>query len=141
MLQEISGRVLAEVTLPDGKVLKPGDFVAGIGQLQADGSTSSGVWIYAGVFGGGKNLTKRRDSKTDPSGLGMYPGFAWTWPGNMKILYNRASCDADGKPWAGHDAASSGGTRPRRSGRASTRRTCPTPRRARTRRRASARSA
>jgi formate dehydrogenase major subunit len=101
VLQEISGRVLAEVTLPDGKVLKPGAFVGGIGQLQADGSTSSGVWIYAGVFGGGKNLSKRRDSKTDPSGLGMFPGFAWTWPGNMKILYNRASCDADGKPWAG----------------------------------------
>ena len=100
VLQEISGRVLADVTLPDGKVLKPGDFVGGIGQLQADGSTSSGVWIYAGVFGGGKNLSKRRDT-TDKSGVGMYPGFAWTWPGNMKVLYNRASCDADGKPWPG----------------------------------------
>jgi len=31
----------------------------------------------------------------------MYPGFAWTWPGNMKVLYNRASCDANGKPWPG----------------------------------------
>ncbi|ABS27240.1 Formate dehydrogenase [Anaeromyxobacter sp. Fw109-5] len=101
VLQEISGRVVKEVTLPDGKVLKPGTLVAGIGQLQADGSTSSGVWIYAGVFGGGKNLSKRRDAKTDPSGLGMFPGFAWSWPGNMKILYNRASCDASGKPWAG----------------------------------------
>ena len=100
VLQEISGRVLADVTLPDGKVLKPGDFVGGIGQLQADGSTSSGVWIYAGVFGGGKNLSKRRDT-TDKSGVGMYPGFAWTWPGNMKVLYNRASCDANGKPWPG----------------------------------------
>ena len=100
VLQEISGRVLSEVTLPDGKVLKAGDYVGGIGQLQADGSTSSGVWIYAGVFGGGKNLSKRRDT-TDKSGVGMYPGFAWTWPGNMKVLYNRASCDANGKPWPG----------------------------------------
>jgi formate dehydrogenase major subunit len=108
--------VLREIS---GKDLKSGEYVKGIGALQADGSTSSGVWIYAGCFGGGKNLTKRRDNTTDPSGLGMYPGFAWTWPGNMKILYNRASCDAEGKPfpgttpiiwwdaaqkkWAGHD--------------------------------------
>ena len=28
---------------------------------------SSGAWIYAGVFKGGKNLSKRRDNKTDPS--------------------------------------------------------------------------
>jgi formate dehydrogenase major subunit len=96
VLQEISGRVLKDV--PD-KQLKAGEFVKGIGQLQGDGTTSSGVWIYAGVFGGGKNLSKRRDAKADPSGLGMYPGFAWTWPGNMKVLYNRASCDANGKAW------------------------------------------
>jgi formate dehydrogenase major subunit len=96
VLQEISGKVLRDV--PD-KQLKAGDFVKGIGQLQGDGSTSSGAWIYAGVFGGGKNLSRRRDATADPSGLGMYPGFAWTWPGNMKVLYNRASCGADGKPW------------------------------------------
>jgi formate dehydrogenase major subunit len=95
VLQEISGRAVKDV--PE-KELKAGDFVKGIGVLQADGSTSSGSWIYAGVYGGGKNLTKRR-SNMDPSGLGLYPAFAWTWPGNMKVLYNRASCDAAGKPW------------------------------------------
>jgi formate dehydrogenase major subunit len=101
VLKEISGRVTRDVTLPDGKVLKAGDFVGGIGELQGDGSTSSGAWILAGVFKGGKNLSKRRDNKTDPSKLGIYPGFAWTWPGNMHVLYNRASCGADGKPRAG----------------------------------------
>jgi formate dehydrogenase major subunit len=45
------------------------------------------------------NLSKRRDGKTDPGGLGIYPKFAWTWPGNIHILYNRASADAQGKPW------------------------------------------
>jgi len=84
----------------NGAKLETGEMVGGIGELQADGSTSSGVWIYAGVFKGGKNLSKRRDAKSDPSGLGLYPGFAWTWPGNMKILYNRASCDEKGRPWA-----------------------------------------
>lgn len=82
-----------------GYDLKSGQPVNGIADLQPDGTTSSGAWIYAGVFKGGKNLTKRRDNKTDPSGLGIYPGFGWTWPGNMHILYNRASCDEKGQPW------------------------------------------
>ena len=72
-----------------------------VGDLKADGSTSSGCWIYAGVFAGGENLSKRRDSKSDPGGLGLYPGFGWTWPNNMRILYNRASCDKNGKPYPG----------------------------------------
>jgi formate dehydrogenase major subunit len=115
------GPSMAEAVLKEinGTNFKTGELVAGIGELQADGSTSSGSWIYAGVFKGGKNLSKRRDNKNDPSGLGIYPGFAWTWPGNMHILYNRASCDRNGKPfanakpivwwdaakkeWAGHD--------------------------------------
>jgi len=89
--------VLKEI---NGKNLKTGALVAKIPELEADGSTSSGAWIYAGVFAGGKNLSKRRD-RADPSGLGIFPGFAWTWPGNIHVLYNRASCDAEGKPFAG----------------------------------------
>jgi formate dehydrogenase major subunit len=53
------------------------------------------------VFGNGENLSKRRDSQTDPGGLGLYPGFGWTWPNNMRILYNRASCDRHGRPYPG----------------------------------------
>lgn len=93
--------VLQEI---NGKNFKTGELVKGIGELQPDGSTSSGNWVYAGVYAGGKNLSKRKDNKTDPSGLGMYPGFAWSWPGNMKILYNRASCDANGRPFSNSKA-------------------------------------
>lgn len=91
---------LCEAVLQEigGFDLKTGQPVNGIADLQPDGSTSSGAWIYAGIFKGGKNLSKRRDNKTDPSGLGIYPGFAWTWPGNMHVLYNRASCNEAGKP-------------------------------------------
>ena len=42
--------------------LKTGDLVRKVSDLKADGSTSSGVWIYAGVFANGENLSKRRDS-------------------------------------------------------------------------------
>jgi formate dehydrogenase major subunit len=81
--------------------LKKGDLVRKVSDLRADGSTSSGAWIYAGVFANGENLSKRRDSVTDPGGLGLFPGFGWTWPNNMRILYNRASCDRHGKPYPG----------------------------------------
>ena len=108
--------VLKEI---NGYNLKTNEPIKGIAELQPDGSTSSGCWIYAGVFKEGKNLSKRRNNKLDPSGLGMFPEFAWSWPGNMKVLYNRASCDAQGRPfdkknaviwwdeaqkkWVGHD--------------------------------------
>ena len=98
LLREINGRVHQDVP---GTSLKKGDLLSAVSDLQADGSTSCGAWIYAGVFRGGENLTKRRDSRTDPSGLGLYPNFAWTWPNNMRILYNRASCDRHGQPYPG----------------------------------------
>jgi formate dehydrogenase major subunit len=100
VLREINGRALREIP---GAGLKAGDLLNRVADLQADGSTSAGAWIYAGVFGGGINLSKRRDSQTDPGGLGLYPNFAWTWPNNMRILYNRASCDRHGKPYPGSD--------------------------------------
>ncbi|HZX97747.1 MAG TPA: molybdopterin-dependent oxidoreductase [Myxococcales bacterium] len=104
VLQEINGRAWKDVP---AKNLKQGDLVAGIGELQADGSTSSGAWIYAGCFARGKNLTKRRNFRAErlkQTGLTLNSTYAWTWPGNMKILYNRASCDADGQPMPARDA-------------------------------------
>ena len=98
VLREINGRAIRDLSGPS---LKAGDLLTKVADLQADGSTAAGAWIYAGVFGGGINHSKRRDSGTDPGGLGLYPNFAWTWPNNMRILYNRASCDRHGKPFPG----------------------------------------
>ena len=98
VLREINGRALRDIPAAG---LKSGDLVRKVSDLQPDGSTSCGAWIYAGVFAGGVNLSKRRDSRTDPGGLGLYPNFGWTWPNNMRILYNRASCDRHGKPYPG----------------------------------------
>src|SRR3954447_17455955 len=98
VLREINGRALRDIPASG---LKAGDLVRKVSDLQPDGSTSCGAWIYAGVFGGGVNLSKRRDSQTDPGGLGLYPNFGWTWPNNMRILYNRAPCDRHGKPYPG----------------------------------------
>jgi formate dehydrogenase major subunit len=96
VLREMNGRALRDIPASN---LKAGALVNRVADLQADGSTFAGSWIYAGVFGGGVNLSKRRDSSTDPGGLGLYPNFGWTWPNNKRILYNRASCDRHGKPY------------------------------------------
>jgi len=104
VLKEINGRAWKDVP---AKNLKAGDLVKRIRELEADGSTSSGAWIYAGCFGGGKNLTKRRDLKAErlrAVGITLNSTYAWTWPDNMKILYNRASCDAQGQPMPARDA-------------------------------------
>ena len=39
----------------------------------------------------------RRDN--DPTGIGQTLNWAWAWPANRRILYNRASCDVSGKPF------------------------------------------
>jgi formate dehydrogenase major subunit len=40
----------------------------------------------------------RRDN-SDPTGIGQTLNWAWAWPANRRILYNRASCDLNGKPF------------------------------------------
>ena len=40
----------------------------------------------------------RRDN-ADPFGIGQTLNWAWAWPANRRILYNRASADTAGKPW------------------------------------------
>jgi len=60
------------------------------------GTVSTGCWIYAGCTGNG-NLCARRDN-SDPSGLALFRNWSFAWPGNIRVLYNRASCDAYGQP-------------------------------------------
>ena len=91
-----SDTVLREI---NGYNIKTGRLLNGIGEIQADGSTSTGCWVYAGVYANEENQTLRKDFQTDPGNLGIFPKYAWTWPGNIHILYNRASCDKNGKPY------------------------------------------
>jgi formate dehydrogenase major subunit len=77
---------------------KRGDPVPAFAWLQDDGSTSSGCWIYCGSVGEKGNPAMRRGG-ADPTGLGLYPEWAWSWPVNRRIIYNGASVDPNGKPW------------------------------------------
>lgn len=107
LLREINGRAIKDVLAPpDPKdpnapravLVKAGEQMPNFALLQADGSTACGNWIYAGCFTQAGNMTARRDT-SDPTGLGVYPNWGFAWPANRRILYNRASADANGKPW------------------------------------------
>ena len=97
--REINGRALEDVTDPATKqVMKAGQQLPGFAWLRDDGSTTSGNWLYCGSWTEAGPLLQRRGTE-DPSGLGIYPNWAWSWPMNRRVLYNRASCDLNGKPW------------------------------------------
>ena len=74
--------------------------VSGFSDLKDDGSTACGCWIYSGVFPEeGRNLARSR--KADgPDGPGTHLNWAFAWPSNRRVLYNRASADPSGKPWS-----------------------------------------
>jgi len=97
LAKELNGRALAPVTQADATI-PAGTQLPDFSWLRDDGTTNSGCWIYCGSWPQGGALTKRR-GMDDPSGLGIYPNFAWAWPMNRRVLYNRASCDPQGKPW------------------------------------------
>jgi formate dehydrogenase major subunit len=44
-------------------------------------------------------MSMRRDI-SDPSKLGVHANWGFSWPANRRVLYNRASADAAGKPWS-----------------------------------------
>ncbi len=105
--KEINGAFLADVPNkpkpgqppPKEKLLgKKGELVGGFALLQADGTTNSGNWLYCQSYNEKGNMMARRVKK-DPTGLGLFPEWAWAWPVNRRIIYNRASVDLDGKPF------------------------------------------
>jgi formate dehydrogenase major subunit len=67
-------------------------------QLKDDGSTACGCWIYCGVRADGHNHAADRKPGSEQDWVAS--GWAWAWPANRRILYNRASADPDGKPWS-----------------------------------------
>jgi formate dehydrogenase-N alpha subunit len=101
LAMEYNGKALADLNDPldpTKVILKKGQQLDGFAQLKDDGSTACGCWIYSGAWTEKGNMMARRDN-SDPSGLGNTVNWAFAWPANRRILYNRASCDPAGKPW------------------------------------------
>lgn len=82
----------------NGYDLNTGKLILNFTKLQDDGSTSSGNWLYSGSYNENGNMAARRDNH-DKSGIGLYSNWAWAWPVNRRILYNRASVDLNGQPF------------------------------------------
>jgi len=59
----------------------------------------SGCWIFSGSYTEKGNQMAQRDA-SDPREAGIAPNWAWAWPANRRILYNRASADVQGRPWS-----------------------------------------
>lgn len=100
--KEINGYFTIDKSIQDKEKTieyKAGQQVPAFAQLQDDGSTASGCWIYCGSYTAEGNMMARRDPTDLPNGLGMYPKWAWSWPANRRIIYNRASVNRSGNPF------------------------------------------
>ncbi|HXI92963.1 MAG TPA: formate dehydrogenase-N subunit alpha [Blastocatellia bacterium] len=98
--REINGKALADLTdaTQPGVTIKAGQQLPGFAWLKDDGTTACGNWLYSGSWTEAGSQMQRRGTD-DPSGLGIYQNWAWSWPANRRVMYNRASCDPAGKPW------------------------------------------
>ena len=85
--------VLKEI---NGSRVDTGELLSGFSELEHDGSTACGCWIYSGIFPAeGRNRARSRAAH-GPYGH----GWGYSWPADRRILYNRASARPDGRPWS-----------------------------------------
>jgi formate dehydrogenase major subunit len=101
VLKEMNGKALSDLMDPKDPtklVRAAGQQVNGFGELRDDGSTMCGNWLHSGVYTEAGNNAQRRNN-ADPTGLGMFHNWAFSWPANRRVMYNRASADANGQPW------------------------------------------
>ena len=107
VLKEINGyKVGSRFQVSGSKLtadnLEPGtwnlELLKSFSELMDDGSTACGCWIYCGVYPEeGRN--RAADRISDPA---SHPNlnWAWAWPANRRMMYNRASADPEGRPWS-----------------------------------------
>jgi formate dehydrogenase major subunit len=86
VLQEINGRGA------------DGSFLGSYDELKGDGSTSCGSWIHCGIYKDGLNQAARKRPGAEQNWIAHEWG--WAWPKDVRILYNRASADPEGRPWS-----------------------------------------
>ncbi len=92
----------------NGYDLTTGKLLDSFGQLKNDGTTTAGNWLYTNSYVEPDkepdapipgNRASRRSLEDGPFNIGLYAKFAWCWPVNRRIIYNRASVDLNGNPW------------------------------------------
>ncbi|MGH9176016.1 MAG: molybdopterin-dependent oxidoreductase, partial [Vicinamibacterales bacterium] len=83
LAKEINGRAVADITDATGQSITAGQQLPGFAALKDDGTTLCGNWLYSGSWTEGGAMTQRRGTD-DPSGLGIYPNWGWSWPANRR---------------------------------------------------------
>jgi formate dehydrogenase major subunit len=104
--REINGFAEAQILNEDGSVqYEKGQLISTFGHLLTNGSTSSSNWLYTQSYNENDGNRQKWRDNTDyhPAGIGLYSKWAWCWPVNRRIIYNRASVDLDGNPWDAED--------------------------------------
>ncbi|MFB9961306.1 formate dehydrogenase [Sinosporangium siamense] len=94
LMEPVAEAVLAEINGWDSE----GRPLSGYTALKDDGSTACGCWIYCGVYADGVNQAARRKPAEEQDWIAAE--WAWSWPANRRVLYNRASADPEGRPWS-----------------------------------------
>ena len=97
--KECNGYAMRDYTSGPGKDIKRGEQIPSFAHLADDGSTCSGNWLYCGSYTEAGNMAARRNPMDAPNNIGLYPQWAWCWPVNRRIIYNRASVDLNGQPF------------------------------------------
>ena len=107
--REINGSWTEDKEIKDAKTgavksYAKGAQVASFAFLQADGSTASGNWLYCNSYtdadpAKGNKMARRTASDPAVDRIGLNLEWSWCWPVNRRIIYNRASVDARGRPW------------------------------------------
>jgi formate dehydrogenase major subunit len=99
--KELNGRATDDIADPNDPtkiVIAKGKLLVNFSALRDDGKTSCACWIYSGCFNEAGNNMARRDN-SDPGNVSLFPNWAWAWPLNRRIIYNRASADVEGNSW------------------------------------------
>ncbi len=117
--REMNGYAVADF-ITGTRSYKAGELIDWFNDLQTDGKTCCGNWLTCGMyttasaaeqaaypelitivngFPSINKARKRNNVDSSPNQVGLYPDWAWCWPRNRRIIYNRASVDLDGNPW------------------------------------------
>ena len=88
-------RVAMEI---NGYRVSDGSLLSSFGQLEDDGSTACGSWIYTGFYSDVNNPACMR-RVAEKEGIGLNTQWSFSWPANRRIVYNRGATDPAGNPW------------------------------------------
>lgn len=91
--KECNGYALVDFTSSFGGVsYTAGQQVASFFHLESDGDTACGNWLFSGSWTQAGNIMRNRDPiDYHPAKIGIYHKWAFSWPVNRRIIYNRAS--------------------------------------------------